>query len=165
MCVWPTTHISQFTQRFLASHHVGRQRAPMSSPYTFRPGGALKLKGDKSRYVLQPTDGSRKKTKSSTSAKPLLEDTAADGNSSTKYATTKAEQKFEEVQRKRVCTYSYLYDSFANRRVEKHTSHIKIRLIPSMRISTRSVSTMICPRLDLDNTTSRACNPCYLSTN
>ena len=67
----------------------------------------MKLKGDKSKYVLQLTDGPRKKKKSSTSVKPLHEDTAADKSSSTKYATTKAEQKFEEVQRKRVRTYSY----------------------------------------------------------
>lgn len=75
---------------------------PMSSPYTFKPGGALKLKGDKSK----------KKKKSSTSAKPPHE--TADKSSSTKYATTKAEQKFEEVQRKRLREQA---------RTEAHKSH------------------------------------------
>ena len=51
------------------------------------------------------TDWYRKKKKSSTSAKPPHE--TADKSSSTKYATTKAEQKFEEVQRKRVGTHEY----------------------------------------------------------
>jgi len=52
VCASLLTHISQFTQHFLASYHVGRRRVPMSSPYAFKPGGALKLKGDRSKYVL-----------------------------------------------------------------------------------------------------------------
>ncbi|WFD17548.1 hypothetical protein MARU1_003604 [Malassezia arunalokei] len=77
----------------------------MSSPYAFKPGGALKLKGDKSK----------KKKKSSASAKPPHEILAADKSSSTKYATTKAEQKFEEVQRKRQLR--------EQARTEAHKSH------------------------------------------
>ncbi|KOS12804.1 hypothetical protein Malapachy_1393 [Malassezia pachydermatis] len=75
----------------------------MSSPYSFKPGGSLKLKGDKIRK--------KKKSSSSTDARELkathrTSDDKMSGKDPASYsmqrARTKAEQKFEEVQRKRV---------------------------------------------------------------
>ncbi|WFD30666.1 hypothetical protein MSPP1_001688 [Malassezia sp. CBS 17886] len=59
----------------------------MSAPYSFRPGGALKLKGDGANAETSDAPGERTQTK---------QPAAESGQS------TKAEQHFEEIRRKRM---------------------------------------------------------------
>lgn len=99
----------------------------MSSPYTFKPGGSLKLKGDKSQYVVH-ADASKKK-KSSTSSGASSSKVARDAGAApspppaSMPGTTKAERKFEEVQRKRVRLRLLTMQLRDQARKEAHKSH------------------------------------------
>ena len=95
----------------------------MSSPYSIKPGGSLKLKGDKTKYVGFDYLTTRKKKRSSTSeAHGKTGD--APGISSAHRTSTKAEQHFEEVQRKRVCDLvCELTQLQQTARKEAHLSH------------------------------------------
>ncbi|CCU99509.1 unnamed protein product [Malassezia sympodialis ATCC 42132] len=75
----------------------------MTSPYSFKPGGALKLKGEKPRKRKSSTSNNVQSSLGSNAHIRSTKDFVHESHKGLliSHGTTKAEQKFEEVQRRR----------------------------------------------------------------